>query len=81
MVCSNPAALALKDLLPDISPRVRVVRSGDDSLDLGQGHVLQFWADSDTALSGWAWQTFDPYAQILYSDKFFGAHLCDDAVF
>jgi flavorubredoxin len=42
VVCSNPAALALKDLLPDASPRVRVVRSGDDSLDLGQGHKLQF---------------------------------------
>jgi flavorubredoxin len=28
VVCSNPAALALKDLLPDASPRVRVVRAG-----------------------------------------------------
>ncbi|MGB3137010.1 MAG: flavin oxidoreductase, partial [Nodosilinea sp.] len=42
VVCSNPAALALKDLLPDASPRLRVLRSGDDRLDLGQGHHLQF---------------------------------------
>jgi flavorubredoxin len=78
VVCSNPAALALKDLLPDASPRVRVVRSGDDSLDLGQGHVLQFGPIPTPRYPG-GLATFDPYAQILYSDKFFGAHLCGDA--
>lgn len=80
VVCSNPAALALKDLLPDVSPRVRVVRSGDDSLDLGQGHKLQFGPIPTPRYPG-GLATFDPYAQILYSDKFFGAHLCSDTVF
>jgi flavorubredoxin/flavin reductase (DIM6/NTAB) family NADH-FMN oxidoreductase RutF len=80
VVCSNPAALALKDLLPESSPRVRVVRSGDDSLDLGQGHMLQFGPIPTPRYPG-GLATFDPYSQILYSDKFFGAHLCSDSVF
>jgi len=80
VVCSNPAGLALKDLLPDASPRVRVVRSGDDSLDLGQGHRLQFGPIPTPRYAG-GLASFDPYSQILYSDKFFGAHLCGDSVF
>ncbi|HSM82047.1 MAG TPA: diflavin flavoprotein [Nodosilinea sp.] len=80
VVCSNPAALALKDLLPDISPRLRVIRSGDDHLDLGQGHDLQFELVPTPRYPG-GLVAFDPYSGVLYSDKFFGAHRCDDAVF
>lgn len=80
IICSNPVALALKDLLPEASPRVRVVRSSDDRLDLGQGHELQFVPIPTPRYPG-GLATFDPYAQVLYSDKFFGAHRCDDAVF
>jgi flavorubredoxin/flavin reductase (DIM6/NTAB) family NADH-FMN oxidoreductase RutF len=80
VVCSNPAALALKDLLPDVSPRLRVIRGGDDSLDLGQGHRLQFELIPTPRYPG-GMATFDPYARMLYTDKFFGAHRCDDAVF
>jgi flavorubredoxin/flavin reductase (DIM6/NTAB) family NADH-FMN oxidoreductase RutF len=80
VVCSNPAALALKDLLPDISPRLRTIRSGDDSLDLGQGHTLQFELIPTPRYPG-GLATFDPYSGVLYSDKFFGAHRCDEAVF
>jgi flavorubredoxin/flavin reductase (DIM6/NTAB) family NADH-FMN oxidoreductase RutF len=80
VVCSNPAALALKDLLPEASPRVRVIRSSDDRLDLGQGHELQFVPIPTPRYPG-GLATFDPYAQTLYSDKFFGAHRCDDTVF
>lgn len=80
VVCSNPAALALKDLLPDASPRLRVIRSGDESLDLGQGHHLRFELMPTPRYPG-GLATFDPYAKVLYTDKFFGAHRCDDAVF
>ncbi len=80
VVCSNPAALALKDLLPDMSPRLHVIRGGDDSLDLGQGHRLQFELIPTPRYPG-GLATFDPYAKMLYTDKFFGAHRCDDAVF
>jgi flavorubredoxin/flavin reductase (DIM6/NTAB) family NADH-FMN oxidoreductase RutF len=80
VVCTNPAALALRDLLPDISPQVRTIRSGDDRLDLGQGHHLQFELMPTPRYPG-GLATFDPYSRVLYSDKFFGAHRCDDAVF
>ncbi|NMF83991.1 diflavin flavoprotein [Nodosilinea sp. P-1105] len=80
VICSNPVALALKDLLPEASPRVRVIRSSDDRLDLGQGHELQFVPIPTPRYPG-GLATFDPYAQVLYSDKLFGAHRCDDAVF
>jgi len=80
VVCSNPAALALRELLPDASPRVRIVRSGDDQLDLGQGHRLQFVPIPTPRYPG-GMATFDPYSNILYSDKFFGAHRCGEAVF
>jgi flavorubredoxin/flavin reductase (DIM6/NTAB) family NADH-FMN oxidoreductase RutF len=80
VVCSNPAALALKDLLPDASPRLRAIRSGEDQLDLGQGHHLKFELIPTPRYPG-GLATFDPYTGVLYSDKFFGAHRCDDAVF
>lgn len=79
VICSNPAALALKDLLPDSSPQVRVIRS-TDRLDLGQGHDLQF-APIPTPRYPGGLATFDPYTQVLYTDKLLGAHRCDDAVF
>jgi flavorubredoxin/flavin reductase (DIM6/NTAB) family NADH-FMN oxidoreductase RutF len=80
VVCSNPAALALKDLLPDVSPRIRVIRTGEDRLDLGQGHHLKFELIPTPRYPG-GLATFDPYSGVLYSDKFFGSHRCDDAVF
>lgn len=80
VVCSNPAALALKDLLPEASPRVRVIRSGDDQLDLGQGHRLQFVPIPTPRYPG-GMATFDPYSNILYTDKLLGAHRCGENVF
>ena len=81
IICSKPAAKAVKAALmfPQRQARVQVVRDGD-TLDLGQGHQLQFigtttprWVDS--------FCTYDPQTEILYTDKFFGAHLCDDFIF
>ena len=79
IICSKPAAIALKTTFPHWSEKIKIVRS-EDSLDLGQGHQLQFatvptprWADGMC--------TYDPTTHILYTDKFFGVHLCSDIVF
>ncbi|MBD1940365.1 diflavin flavoprotein [Microcoleus sp. FACHB-68] len=78
-VCSNPAAIALRAALPDQTLNITVVR-GEETLDLGKGHELKFiptpsprWPDGLC--------TYDPKTQILYTDKFFGAHVCGDQVF
>ncbi len=81
IICSKPAAKALKGALmfPQWKSQVRVVRDGD-SLDLGQGHRLQFIsATTPRWVDGLC--TYDSQTQILYSDKFFGVHLCDEAIF
>jgi flavorubredoxin/flavin reductase (DIM6/NTAB) family NADH-FMN oxidoreductase RutF len=79
VVCSRPAANALKAACPDWLTRLQIVRS-ETTLDLGQGHQLQFlpiptprWPD------GLA--TYDPATHILFTDKLFGVHLCGDPVF
>ena len=78
IVCSRAAANTLKIALADRADRLYPVRSGD-TLDLGQGHILEFlvvptprWPDGLC--------TYDPASQILFSDKLFGAHRCDDAL-
>ena len=78
MIGSRAGANTLKIALGDRAHRVKPVRSGD-TLDLGQGHVLDFvgvptprWPDGLC--------TYDPASQILYSDKLFGAHRCDDTL-
>ncbi len=81
IICSKPAAKALKGALmfPAWKSRVRVVKD-NDTLDLGQGHRLQFIS---TTTPRWVdgLCTYDPQSKILYTDKFFGAHLCDDYIF
>jgi flavorubredoxin/flavin reductase (DIM6/NTAB) family NADH-FMN oxidoreductase RutF len=79
IVCSKPAANALKTAFSSHSLRLQIVRD-DDVLDLGNGHALQFafvptprWVDELCI--------FDPATQILYTDKLFGAHVCDDSIF
>lgn len=79
LVCSKPAANALKNAFPDWEGKIIAVRS-EDTLDLGGGHCLQFmtiptprWADGLV--------TYDPQSRILYSDKLFGVHVCDDNLF
>lgn len=77
-VCSNPAALTLKDYFKDQELKIKVVR-GEDTLDLGSGHELQFIT---TPTPKWpdGLMTYDPQTQILFADKFFGAHVCGDQV-
>ncbi len=78
IVCSNPAAITLRSALPEQSLNLQVVR-GDDSLDLGQGHLLQFIL---TPTPRWPDElcTYDPQNGLLFTDKFFGAHRCGDQV-
>jgi flavorubredoxin/flavin reductase (DIM6/NTAB) family NADH-FMN oxidoreductase RutF len=77
ILCSKPALNALKDTLE--TRQIQVIKD-QDTLDLGQGHQLQFlsvptprWVDGLCI--------YDPQTQILYTDKFFGAHICGEAVF
>lgn len=79
LVCSKPGANVLKATFPEWESRIQTVRA-EEILDLGQGHRLQFipmptprWPD------GLA--TYDPETRILFTDKFFGAHVCGDALF
>ncbi|WP_445637755.1 Flavin oxidoreductase [Nostoc sp. DSM 114161] len=79
LICSRPAANALKTAFPEWESRIQAVRS-EDTLDLGQGHNLTFitvptprWADGLC--------TYDAATKILYTDKFFGAHICEDTLF
>ncbi|QLE55328.1 diflavin flavoprotein [Nostoc sp. TCL26-01] len=79
IICSRPAANALKTTFPEWESRIQAVRF-EDTLDLGQGHHLTFatvptprWPDGLC--------TYDPATKILYTDKFFGAHICEDTLF
>ncbi|GAB4192502.1 MAG: diflavin flavoprotein [Coleofasciculaceae cyanobacterium] len=78
IVCSNPAAIALRTLLPDQELNITVVR-GEDTLDLGQGHYLQFILTPSPRWPG-GLCTYDPQTEILFTDKLFGAHVCGDQV-
>lgn len=77
-ICSKPGALTLGAAFPERPLNISTVR-GDETLDLGQGHQLSFipaptprWPDEVL--------TYDPATRILFTDKLFGTHVCDDAV-
>jgi flavorubredoxin/flavin reductase (DIM6/NTAB) family NADH-FMN oxidoreductase RutF len=90
VVCSNPGAVTLRALLESAAkdkdnpqtipePEIYVVK-GQETLDLGKGHQLQLiptptprWPDGICA--------YDPKTAILYSDKFFGAHVAGEQVY
>ena len=74
IVCSNPAAIALK--AAKIEQPIEPVKSGSD-LDLGQGHHLEFIPVPTPRWPG-GMCTYDSYSEVLFSDKFFGAHVCSD---
>lgn len=78
VLASNPGSIVLKETLPDLALSLQVVR-GDDTLDLGQGHLLSF---IPTSTPRWPTSicTYDPATQTLFSDKLFGAHICGDQV-
>ncbi|WP_375504245.1 diflavin flavoprotein [uncultured Nostoc sp.] len=78
-VCSNPGARNLRGALeiPDLQI---IVMRGEETLDLGNGHNLQFIPTPNPRYADQLC-TYDPQTEILYSDKLFGAHVCGDQVF
>jgi flavorubredoxin/flavin reductase (DIM6/NTAB) family NADH-FMN oxidoreductase RutF len=79
IVCTRAAEVALRSAFPQQNLRIMVIR-GEEMLDLGQGHQLQFipvptprWPDGLC--------TYDAATRTLYTDKLFSAHVCGDAVF
>lgn len=80
IVCSNPAAKALETLLEGQLPNIQVVKGGEAEVDLGQGHRLRFILVPTPRWPEGLW-TYDEYTQVLFSNKFFGMHRCDSAVY
>ncbi|MFM7408326.1 MAG: diflavin flavoprotein [Cuspidothrix sp.] len=78
-VCSNPGAKNLKAALENDNLSILIMR-GDETLDLGKGHNLQFIPTPNPRYSD-ELCTYDPQTEILFSDKLFGAHICGDQVF
>ncbi len=79
LLCSKPAVNLLKTAHPEWAEQLQPLR-GEETLDLGQGHDLLFkgvptpnWPDGIC--------TYDPATHILFTDKLFGAHVCEDALF
>ncbi|MEY2983527.1 MAG: hypothetical protein RLZZ568_144, partial [Cyanobacteriota bacterium] len=79
IICSNPAAQNLEKLLEGIAYQVEI-QKGNDVLNLGQGHELVFMPTPNPRYPGQLC-SYDRRTQILFSDKFFGAHVCGDQVF
>lgn len=84
LVCSNPAAISLKNIFSEPEFNLQQynleIIKGDENLDLGQGHQLEFIPTPNPRFPGQLC-TYDPKTQILFTDKLFGAHVCGDQVF
>ncbi|MEH2369070.1 diflavin flavoprotein [Nostoc sp.] len=78
-VCSNPGAINLRAALENPELQILVMR-GEETLDLGNGHNLQFIPTPNPRYADQLC-TYDPQTEILYTDKLFGAHVCGDQVF
>ncbi|MEH2306026.1 diflavin flavoprotein [Nostoc sp.] len=78
-VCSNPGAINLRGALENSDLQILVMR-GEETLDLGNGHNLQFIPTPNPRYADQLC-TYDPQTEILYTDKLFGAHVCGDQVF
>lgn len=77
-ICTNAGTIALRQSLGE-KLKIQVVR-GEETLDLGKGHILKFIPTS-TPRHPDELCTYDSKTQVLYTDKFFGAHICGDQVF
>ncbi|MCW5316435.1 flavin oxidoreductase [Nostoc sp. KVJ3] len=78
-VCSNPGAINLRGALENQDLQILVMR-GEETLDLGNGHNLQFIPTPNPRYADQLC-TYDPQTEVLYTDKLFGAHFCGDQVF
>ncbi len=79
IVCSNPAAISLRKILADRELNIQIIK-GEDTLDLGQGHVLEFIPTPNPRYPDHLC-TYDTKTEVLYTDKIFGCHVCGDRVF
>ena len=77
-ICSNPAAISLGKILAEQELNITVIK-GDETLDLGQGHVLEFTPTPNPRFPDHLC-TYDPKSEILFTDKLFGAHVCGEQV-
>ena len=82
IVCSNPGALSLRKILAevDLELKIQVIKKGENTLDLGQGHLLEFILTPNPRYPDHMC-TYDPKTEVLYTDKLFGCHVCGDRVF
>ncbi len=78
-VCSRPGAVALRTAFPERELKISVAR-GEETLDLGRGHQLQFIPIPTPRWPDELW-TYDPQTRILFTDKLFGAHICGEQIF
>lgn len=78
IICSNPGAIALRQLLEGETWNIQVIK-GEETLDLGQGHRLEFIPTPNPRFPDQLC-TYDPATQILFTDKLFGAHVCGEQV-
>ncbi|MBD2305967.1 flavin reductase [Chroococcidiopsis sp. FACHB-1243] len=78
-ICSNPGAKNLRTIVEDRELSILVMR-GEETLDLGGGHLLQFIPTPNPRYPDHLC-TYDPQTEILYTDKLFGAHICGEQVF
>lgn len=78
LICSNPGAISLQKILPEHDLKIEVIK-GEETLDLGQGHQLEF---VPTPIPRWSDHLcfYDPKTQILYTGKLFGSHVCGDEI-
>ncbi|MFM2313020.1 MAG: hypothetical protein RLZZ04_2296, partial [Cyanobacteriota bacterium] len=79
IVCSNPGAISLGKIFPDTALKLQIIK-GEETLDLGQGHVLEFVPTPNPRYPDHLC-TYDPQTAVLYTDKIFGCHVCGDRVF
>jgi len=82
-VCSNPGAKSLQSLFAEKYPETQnlkiQVMKGDETLDLGKGHHLEFIPTPNPRYPDLLC-TYDPKTEILYTDKLFSAHVCGEQV-
>lgn len=79
VVCSHLGADTFRMAFPQWTERVQVVRV-ESTLEIHQGQPLVLTTVPTPRWIG-GLCAFDPTTQILYTDKFFGAHVCGDAIF
>lgn len=85
-IASNTGAKSLENIfnnsyaetLAHHNLNIQVIK-GDEKLDLGKGHILEFIPTPNPRYPDQL-LTYDPKTAILYTDKLFGSHVCGDQI-